>query len=577
MQDWWTDERVEAVVTTKFVASHLDPHTQLRLNDVVFDELSNDTYLDWILSRARRLFLILVDSACAASIFHLIEQSYEDNSLPIPEHDVITLRLPPRSGSDVNRLFFRNQFKYLIRTIREGEHIRYSSSANVPLHVVDQKVPSGYAAAQDRVRLPAPNNKVFLRLREPMNGDQSEASVLSEITAIRSARHEHIASVFGSYSQGGNMYILTLPAAQYSLKGFLSDPPKAFKNIPKTERQMQLLSWPNCLSNAVAWIHANGFAHGAISPSRILVDEGFNVILGHFKDVRTTGPPSPSNDIEYYQYAAPELCQRRLVVQNFSSAAGPPRLDTLSEYRDLKDSISHVARSITSSAKPPSRPDSRLDSPIDSPSSTLSHGPPLSSAASTFSFSSHSTSSGAPTTTTSSSRRPPPSDFRHTILPESRAAVVQTFKSISSDLQAADIFSLCAVTLDVLTVLCSSSPSSFAKHRAAASSRTASSRGAAAVDSSFHANLSHVATWASQLAKEAERKVKKGQRLFEAVGPNLSVALQCLDRAPGRRLRGEMLSLTLEANLRDFAGVRTGHCTLRRSESWVAGGKEGFI
>ncbi|PSK56062.1 hypothetical protein B9Z65_4940 [Elsinoe australis] len=577
MQDWWTDERVESVVTTRFIASHLEPEAQRRLNDVVFEELSNDTYLDWILSRARRLFLILVDSACVGNIFSLIEQSWEDSSLPIPEHDVVALRLPPRSGSDVNRLFFRNQFKYLIRTIREGEHIRYSSSASVPLHVVDQKVPNGYTSALDRVRLPAPNNKVFLRVREPMTGDQSEASVLSEITAIKSARHEHIASVFGSYSQGGNMYILTLPAAQYSLKSFLNDPPKTFKNMPKPERQMQLLLWPHCLSNAVAWIHANGFAHGAISPSRILVDEGFNVILGHFKDVRTAGPPSASKDIEYYQYAAPELCQRRLVVQK-SGAAMPPTLDTLSEYQDLKDSISTVARSMTtSSSRGPSRPDSRMDSPIDThPNKSLMRSEIQSiSSSSTFSSGSSSGSisnglTGSSGSSSSRRTRIPPSDFRHQILPEARTAVVQTFKSTSTDIQAADIFSLSAVTLDILTVLCSSSPASFAKHRAAASSR-ASSRGAAAVDSSFHANLVQVGGWASGLAKEAEKKVRKDGRknkLFEAVGPNLAVVLQCLDRMPGRRLRGEMLSLTLEANLRDFAGVREGHCTLRTREGW---------
>ncbi|KAF4550856.1 Hypothetical protein D9617_15g042070 [Elsinoe fawcettii] len=560
MQDWWTDERVDSVVTTRFVASHLDPQSQRQLNEVVFDELSNNTYLDWILSRARRLFLILVDSGCVAQIFYLIEQSYEDSSLPIAERDVPALRLPPRNGSDVNRLFFRNQFKYLIRTIREGEHIRYSSSANIPIHVVDNKVPSGYAAAQDRIRLPQPNNKIFLRLREPMNGDQTEASVLSEITAIRTARHEHIASVFGSYSQGGSMYILTSPAAHFSLKSFLSDLPKVFKNIPKPERHMHLLSWPHCLANAVAWIHANGFVHGAISPSRILVDDGFNVILGHFKDVRAAGPPSISKDIEYYQYAAPELNQRRLVVQR-SGAPPPSTLDTLNEYSELRESVSTIARSLAHPSRP-SRPDSRASSRIDSPIESSSSNKSVLrsdihsiSDASTFS----STSSGS----SSSAHRslPRPGDFRHQILPEARTAVVQTLKSASSDLAAADTFSLSAVAMDILTVLCSSSISSFTKHRASAS-RTAS-RGASAVDSSFHANLHQVASWAATLAKEAERKAKKGNKLFEAVGPNLSAVLQCLDRSAGRRLRADMLSLTLEANLRDFAGVRDTHCTLK--------------
>ncbi|KAG8626509.1 hypothetical protein KVT40_005454 [Elsinoe batatas] len=585
MQDWWTDERVESVVTTRFVASHLDAPLQGQLNHVVFDELSNDTYLDWILSRARRLFLVLVDCACVNHIFYLIEQSYEDTSLPIAERHVPALRLPPRSGSDVNRLFFRNQFKYLIRTIREGEHIRYSSSANIPIHVVDTKVPSGYAAAQDRVKLPQPNNKVFLRLREPMTGDQTEASVLSEITAIRSARHEHIASVFGSYSKGGSMYILTSPAAHYSLKGFLSDLPKLFKAMPKPERQLQLLFWPQCLANAVAWIHANGFVHGAISPSRILVDDGFNVILGHFKDVRAAGPPSASKDLEYYQYAAPELHQRRLVVQR-SGASQPPTLDTLSEYSELHDTISSIDRSIpdlparTSSRSdfrsdfhpsshngthPLSRSASRHDSPLESPTSTSSKSPFRSTTHSISSSSTLSSSSSNEPPTSSSRHLPPsirPSDFRHQTLPTTGATVVQTLHSTSTDLQSCDIFSLACVSLDILTVLLGTSLSSFAKHRASAS-RTPSSRGAAAVDSSFHANLGQVVAWARNLAKEAEKKTKKGNKVMGAVGPDLGALVQCLDRRAGGRLGAEVLSLSLEGNLREFAGVREGHCTVK--------------
>ncbi|KAF2226216.1 hypothetical protein BDZ85DRAFT_47369 [Elsinoe ampelina] len=587
MQDWWTDERVESVVTTRFVASHLDASSQGQLNDVVFDELSNDTYLDWILSRARRLFLVLVDCACVNHIFYLIEQSYEDSSLPIAERDVSALRLPPRSGSDVNRLFFRNQFKYLIRTIREGEHIRYSSSADIPIHVVDTKIPSGYAAAQDRVKLPQPNNKVFLRLREPMSGDQTEASVLSEITAIRSARHEHIASVFGSYSKGGSMYILTSPAAHYSLKGFLSDLPKLFKAMAKPERQTQLLFWPQCLANAVAWIHANGFVHGAISPSRILVDDGFNVILGHFKDVRAAGPPSASKDLEYYQYAAPELHQRRLVIQR-SGASQAPALDTLNEYTELHDTISSIARSLpdlptrTSSRSasrsdfnpsshnethPLSRSASRNDSPVESPTSTSSKSPFRSTTHSISSSStlSSSSSSNDPSLSSSSRHRTSsirPSDFRHQTLPTTGATVVQALHSTSTDLQSCDIFSLACVSLDIFTVLLGTSLSSFAKHRASAS-RTASSRGAAAVDASFHANLAQVVSWAGNLAKEAEKKAKKGNKVMGAVGPDLGALVQCLDRRAGGRLRAKVLSLLLEGNLREFTRLREGHCTVK--------------
>src|ERR1700759_5501337 len=62
-QLWWTDERIEAKVTSKFVVSMLRGEERDFLNQspTFGEDLTDDTYMDWILERARRLFLILTE------------------------------------------------------------------------------------------------------------------------------------------------------------------------------------------------------------------------------------------------------------------------------------------------------------------------------------------------------------------------------------------------------------------------------------------------------------------------------------------------------------------------------------
>ena len=51
--------------------------------------------------------------------------------------------------------------------------------------------------------------------------------------------------------------------------------------------------------------------------------------------------------------------------------------------------------------------------------------------------------------------------------PEVKTAVVQTWHSAQHDLMAADVFSLAAVIMDIMTLLCKKSAGSFARHRSA--------------------------------------------------------------------------------------------------------------
>lgn len=143
--------------------------------------------------------------------------------------------------------------------------------------------------------------------------------------------------------------------------------------------------------------------------------------------------------------------------------------------------------------------------------------------------------------------------------PEARSAVVQTWQSMEDDMFASDVFSLGAVILDIITVLCKRSYSSFARHRS--SKNRVAGRGGGLADASFHANLGQVFTWAQSLQNEAEKKAKKDDSLsFHAVGPIVQLTLQCLARDPPSRSSSEDLERKLTEHICRSANMAHLHC-----------------
>jgi len=73
-QLWWTDDRIDAKVTRHFVVSQIRGEERHYLDKpLAFGEgLTDHTYMEWILERARRLFLILAVVGRPEHIFSLI-------------------------------------------------------------------------------------------------------------------------------------------------------------------------------------------------------------------------------------------------------------------------------------------------------------------------------------------------------------------------------------------------------------------------------------------------------------------------------------------------------------------------
>lgn len=124
---WWTDDRIEAKVTRQFVVSKLRGEEREFLNkELVFGEgLTNDTYLEWILERAKRLFLILTEIGVPDQIFGIIDDSWGDDDLPVPLENVKSLELSIDEDEQLNRKFYNTQFLYLLRELKAGSHIDY--------------------------------------------------------------------------------------------------------------------------------------------------------------------------------------------------------------------------------------------------------------------------------------------------------------------------------------------------------------------------------------------------------------------------------------------------------------------
>src|SRR6187402_384162 len=124
---WWDEERIDATVNRQFVVSKLRPDEQLRLDlPLGFgDGLTDDTYMEWIELKAKRIFLILVDIGVPDQIFGVIDDSWDDDDLPVALDQVERLALTAEKDEKVEKKFYLRQFIYLLRNIQKGEHEYY--------------------------------------------------------------------------------------------------------------------------------------------------------------------------------------------------------------------------------------------------------------------------------------------------------------------------------------------------------------------------------------------------------------------------------------------------------------------
>jgi serine/threonine protein kinase len=513
---WWDDEKIESTVDRQFVLSHLLPDEQLRLDNALGfgDGLTDDTYMDWIDQKAKRIFLILVDLGVPDQIFGVIDDSWDDNDLPIPLDQVSRLKLTYDRDQKFERRFYQRQFAYLLRHIQCGDCMFYEDDEVVPLELVDKRpvvaLPNNNV---DKVYLPNKPDNVLLRRKIPLGlgpGQMPTEEFLAGIEQKKAVEHKHLVTIWASYIHQDGGYILLTPVNDGTLKSLLTIIHPSIKIMAKRDRRVLLLNWLHCLASALAFLHSQGLAHRKIKPSNVMMDIDNNIFLndsGLLTHHQATDAKR-SFDKESYDYAAPEQWGERPI-------ASPPHNNQ------------PFARAQTRNAPPPGTP--RV--------SMLSDQPVLLSPTSSASFNTESI---------------------YTI----------PFHPSRPDPQKSDIFSLGCIFLDIVTILMKRQSRSFSSHRSAKNKTPG--RGGGLPDSSFHKNLGQVEAWIGFLAKDAS---KKEDKIFRGVSHIMQLVTRMLALNPWERPDASFVRDRLGEILTRVCGIEDVCCAVKTaapttSASW---------
>lgn len=625
-QLWWTDDRIDAKVTRTFVISKLRGEEREFLDrPLAFGEgLTDDTYMEWILERARRLFLILAEVGVPDQIFGCIDDSWDDDDLPIPLETVADLELTYENDESINKKFYNMQFVYLLRELKRGAHIDYGPKEHIPMEYVNTLPPAVSLQHWDRVHLPGRSEKVFVRrklaLVDKETGEDSHDTFLRDVRRAQTLRHEHIAPAWASYTSEHSGYIVSDFVPEHNLRTFIDHrTPTQLMRVPESDRSRLLLEWMHCLADALTFLHQRGSAHTTIRPSNILIDRENRICFADVGSLRTFQLGKKTNKQEVYDYAAPEsqICREPMTV--WASATSPP-LSSLGAFSKLRKMSSSGTDTSSSSGGSSSSGRSSLRSnsicsgnnaPLTPPLSTTGRSNSITSIATTISPRSFSKSSAAnsmrnfsrhlaissPTPPLSPPSSPPsiarstaPSSPTSTVRPsiQSVRGVLPRPSLLNPDSlrdlptakpEMSDIFSLACVYLDILTFMLKGRCTDFVKHRASrtisysvSSVSGSSARNRTAVDTSFHADPDKINAWLAILREEAEKQVREAkwgeeQLILRAVPELLRLVKSMM--AQNATLRPTALHVRdrIQANLVGEGGVESLCCAGRRWES----------
>ncbi|KAF1982685.1 kinase-like protein, partial [Aulographum hederae CBS 113979] len=510
-QLWWTDERIQETVTREFVISRLRPNERnMLLRPLAFgDGLTDDTYLDWIMEKAKRFFLVLAECGVSDQIFGVIDDSWDDDDLPIPRDTIERLALAYENDETLNNKFYTTQFQFLLRELRQGLHINYAKNEHVPMEDVHRLPPSTTLQRWPRVHRPKRPDEVFVRRgfklgEEDDTENVTETEFHADIEAALALPHEHIAPVWATYSAKGFGYILSPFVGEHTLISFIEHrTPPQYQRLPKCDRQALLVTWMHCLASTVAYLHRNGCSHTAIRPSNIIIDSQNNISFSDIGSIRTFQADKKQNVEEVYNYGAPES-----------------HID------------SHTPSSENSPVEPPSTPST----------SSSARSRSLSRFGKRSSNGSKSSSSDSISSTDSGKSRS-----------WKEAAIENT-----SSTEKADIFSLACVFLDILTFLLKLKQVDFIKHRSSkirdySSKNTKTMR----VDSSFHYNVAKLFSWMNSIEDAA---LAEKDPIFLGIPHLLRLIRTMLSPNPTLRPSASAVCTRLYEIMAGCCGIDRFHC-----------------
>ena len=508
MTSWWSQARITATVNQNYIEQELGSkrHQDTLHRVLAFgDGLTDDTYLDWILERSPRFFLVLNDIGIPEKIFEVIDRSFDDDDLPLSQDALWELNLFGTTSETLDKKFHRQQFYYLIQELEPGGHIDYGLWDIVPIEPAIRK-PSIPAAIQSSDRV-ATHGHFYTRKRIPTLGENGIDRIrfIMHLKQIVALQHRHLVTVWATYSQNEFNYVLLKPSCDLTLRHILEekDQAKQFKGLEKHERRQLLITWVHCLTSALAYLHSRGFMHRSIRPSTISIDHNNVIYLSDYNALKMLDvdeSPNPYSG-EIYDYAPPENWQRK------------PTLHETAPLKTVLESGGRTRRKLPKTAQ--AEPESRRPSVGGEDSIQRTHS------RSQNSSSGSSTNNGRPRNALITTFAPP--ETTPALLP--------------GRFFPGDVFSLTAVNLTILSYLLGHTPKSFASHRCRVNRQAG--RGNAPPDASFHKNLSQVEKWIVLLAKEAGQKEKKDQQMWGSVVELVNLCKDGLNKEPEARIKAD--------------------------------------
>ncbi|KAK6330665.1 hypothetical protein TWF718_002862 [Orbilia javanica] len=571
---FWDDAKITSTVTKEFIEDCLRkvPATEPlipRLSQPVGfgDGLTETTYAEWIVSRAQKFFLILVDLGIPEQIFWITDDSWGDDDLPISLESIPRLKLSRVPDPVIDRKFYKAQYNYLLRFLYNGAHIDFEEFETVPLDLV--KNCSGlFSQPVDHVRCPRNPDNMLTRKRFPLvdrDGNSLLPEFMEEVESFRIVSHRHIVELWASYTYKGHGYLLLSPATDFTLRSFLHHPPSEFSKMAEDSRRFKLLDWMRCLSDGLAYLYDQEIPHGDIRPRAIVIDGKTGEI--YFSDVGSQrrlafAKAANMNDNERYEYSAPELFLR---VAQLSISQSPTTLH-FDGGRTGRRLANPAKREQLEGKKvlvtpPPTGADGfeatrRFSIQSDIAPSFISSNPayrgtPRTGACTPVSFDASSQAESHMTFTTSQKGV--------------STGAVQVAEWVCRPAAKSDVFSLGCIMLDMLTFhsqkkKLSNFPAARARHN-----RAAGSRGGGQPDSSFHANIPETNEWIKDLHKEATK------RDDDVVASVLVLVSQMLSKDPEDRPTPREVGDTL---FRIMTFVKEPHC--EQFVEWTSNNHDSF-
>lgn len=313
---WWDTSTIEQTVTKQFVLGRLKSQAGKRLDQTPSfgEELTSSTYWEWIETKSKKIFLILVDLGLANHIFEVIDSSFDDTDLPFSLEHVHTLKLTANNNKRTERRFYHRQFHYLLRHLNKGTHIDYEDPELVPLDIAQKRI-AGQGRHVNKVTLPNEPLGAFCRCQIRLGTDNvSPEEFISGVNDIKDPQNEHMLSYWASYTHRGYRYILFTPAPEYSLKSLLTTMPTCLTKLDKKVRRQAVMNWIYCLADTVCSLHGQGRSHGNIRPSTVHFTKNNLIFFTGFTQFHTSvlggATESTAFDQEAYDYGAPEKARK---------------------------------------------------------------------------------------------------------------------------------------------------------------------------------------------------------------------------------------------------------------------------